>query len=430
MSNFTIFAAYTFTMSRIYYYLNIYEQIRKKAEADPGYFRDKQNQVPIMLDYSFGKRLRISTKMFVNPNDWDQAKQRVKGTDPDSGPKNYRLTTIRGKLLNIETDGIRDNIKLTVAYIKTKLSPAILIKGDATSQKFFTDTWNEFVKQPNKNESTRRNYENTLAVLRDFCTTKERKLTLDEINNDFYEELVSYFFNERKLVRNTVGKYVKNLKAFMSYCNHKGFITSLEFKDFEVFKDQQLITYLTVEEIRKLKGVKLETELQDAARDLFLFMCFSGLRYCDTQQITPGNIRHDFIQFTTVKTKSPQGTPITPQAKEILAKYDNCLPKLLIHTFNTNLKTIAEKAGFNQETTKVRFVGADRTEIKKPMYQFFSSHLAKRTFISLYFRRGGSMETLMKTTGNKDRKTMKHYLEIESQDVKNESDRIFGDLKI
>jgi integrase len=417
-------------MSRIFYYLNIYEEIRIKAEADPEYFKNKQKQVPIYVDYSFGKRLRISTKIFVNPNDWDQSKQRVKATDPDSGPKNYRLTTIRGKLINIETEAIRDDIKMTVPYVKLKLSPAIIIKGDASSQKFFTDTWNEFVKLPDKNQGTRYNYENTLLVLQDFCIKKDRKLTLDEITMDFYQELISYFFIDRKIVRNTAGKYIKNLKAFMNYCTGKGFNINLDFKKFEVFKDQQLITYLTIDELKKLKNLELETETQKAARDLFLFMCFSGCRYSDTQQITPGHIKNDFIQFTTIKTKRPQSTPITPQALEILKKYNYYLPKLIIQTFNDTLKEIGGKAGFTQEITKTRFIGSDRIENKRPMNEFFSSHLAKRTFIKMYFIHGGSIDTIMKTTGNTDRKTMKHYLEIENQDIKNESDRIFGNLDI
>jgi hypothetical protein len=64
------------------------------------------------------------------------------------------------------------------------------------------------------------------------------------------------------------------------------------------------------------------------------------------------------------------------------------------------------------------------------MNEFFSSHLAKRTYISIFFRNGGRLETIMKTTGNKDRKTMKHYLEIESQDVKNEVNKVWENIDI
>ncbi|MEI8226568.1 MAG: site-specific integrase [Bacteroidota bacterium] len=417
-------------MSRIYFYLNVYEEIKQKKEADPDYFKNKANQVPIYLDYSFGQRIRTSTRLFVNPIDWDQSRQRIRATDPDAGPKNNRLTTIRGKLLNIETDAIRDSIRLTAHYIKSKLAPGTLIKGDSGSQKFFTDTWDKFVNLPDKSEGTRYNYENTLAVIRDFCTVNNRKLSLDEITQDFYQDLVTYFFTDRKLTRNTVGKYIKNIKAFMNYCNSKGLTANADYKKFEVYKEQQLISYLTIDELKTLKSVELKTETQQHVRDLFLFMCFTGLRYSDTQKITPGNIRHGYIMFTTVKTKTPQGTPIIAQAMEILEKYNCSLPKVSIKTYNDTIKDIGGRAGFTKETTKIRFIGADRVEIKKPMNEFFSSHLAKRTFISIFFRGGGHMETIMKTTGNKDRKTMKHYLAIENQDVKNEVNKVWENIDI
>ncbi len=417
-------------MSRVDFYLNHYFEIKRKVEADPKYFQKKEHTVPIYVDFTFGDRLRASTRIAVNPNDWDQEKQKIKASDPDAGPKNYRLHIIRSKLYNIETDAIRDNIKLTPQYIKSKLAPGNLIKGDAGSQKFFLDTWNKFTCLPNKSKGTRDNYDNTLAVIRDFCTVHNHKLSIEEITTDFYDNLLSYFFHERKLTRNTCGKYVKNIKAFMTYCDNKGYCSNKDYKTFEVFKDQQVITSLTVEELKKIKNLELETQTQCEARDLFLFQCFSGLRYSDTQRITPGCIRHGFISFSTVKTHKVHGTPLTAQANEILQRYDNCLPKMSIKTYNDALKLIGSKAGFNHETVKVRYVGSDRVEIKKPFSEFFSSHLAKRTFVSIFFRQGGRMETIMRTTGNTDRKTMKHYLEVESQDVKSEVDNIFGKIDI
>jgi integrase len=205
----------------------------------------------------------------------------------------------------------------------------------------------------------------------------------------------------------------------------------LAFKDFEILSDPKEITYLTNEEIRKIIDADLDTELMKQSRDLFLFCCFSGLRYSDTQELTPSNIKDDFIVFTTVKTKKPQyNTPITYQAREILTKYNNQLPKIKLQTYNTNIKLIGKAAKINEQVTRIRFRGSERIPDTKPKYDFFSSHLAKRTFVSIFFRSGGRMETIMETTGNKDRKTMKSYLSIKDEDIKRETLKIFDDLKI
>jgi len=202
------------------------------------------------------------------------------------------------------------------------------------------------------------------------------------------------------------------------------------FKQFEVYKDPKEVTYLTIDELKEIKKLELESELLQQTRDLFLFSCFSGLRYSDTQKITPANIKEGFIVFTTVKTKQPQYTPLTPQANEILTKYNNQLPKIKLHTYNEKIKEIGKLAKINEPTVRISFVGSDRVEEKGLKYEFFSSHLAKRTFISIFFRGGGRIETIMKTTGNKDRKTMKSYLEILDKDVKNETDQIFDNIGI
>jgi site-specific recombinase XerD len=418
-------------MSKIQFYLNIYQAIRLKAESDPEYFKLKRNQVPIYIDYSFGERLRISTKVFVNPTDWDQEKQRIKGTDTEAGQKNNRLTILKEKLFKIESEAIVNDISLTVEYIKKKLSTSIQVKGNSTSEKYFLQAWGQFVTgNPDMNQNTRRNYDNTLIVLQDYCTKYGTKLTFEGITIDFYQDLRRYFANDRKITNNTVGKYIKNLKAFLNYCTKKGINANLAFNNFEISKDPKEITYLTNEEIRKIMDAKLDSEILQHSRDLFLFSCFSGLRYSDTQKITPANIKDDFIVFTAVKTKQPQVTPITPQARKILIKYKNQLPKIKIHNYNTNIKLIGEKAGITEQVTRIRFVGSERKEDTKPKNEFFSSHLAKRTYVSIFFRSGGRIETIMQTTGNKDRKTMKSYLGIKEDDIKKETLRIFDDLKI
>ena len=437
-------------MSKIQFYLNIFQAIRLEAESDPDYsktegekipvhlrynktkhFKDRQNQVPIYMDYSFGERLRISTKVFVNPNNWDHEKQKIKGGDTDAGIKNNRLTILKTKLFTIESEAIANDIHLTVEYIKKKLSTSIPVKENATNEKYFLQNWNGFVTgNPDINQNTQRNYDNTLIVLQDYCEKYSKKLTFESINSDFYQDLRRYFANDRKITNNTSGKYIKNLKAFMNYCTKKGINTNLAFQDFEILEDPKEITYLTNEEIRKIMDAKLDSGILEHSRDLFLLSCFSGLRYSDTQKLTPANITDEYIVFTTVKTKQPQNTPITPQAREILVKYNNQLPKIQLHTYNTNIKLVGKAAKINELMTRIRFVGSERKEETKPKYAFFSSHLAKRTYVSIFFRLGGRIESIMQTTGNKDRKTMKSYLSIKDDDIKKETLRIFNDLKI
>lgn len=40
------------------------------------------------------------------------------------------------------------------------------------------------------------------------------------------------------------------------------------------------------------------------------------------------------------------------------------------------------------------------------------------------------MESIMLTAGNSDRKTMRHYLEIDNKEIRREMDAIFANVKL
>ena len=260
----------------------------------------------------------MSTGMKVNPNDWNKEQERVKSSDADYIEKNLRIKALRSKLLNIETSAMVEGRTLSLGDIKKKLTvikPAI---SNATNEVFFLECWDKFVKHnPELNASTKLIYDNTLKVLKQYSQLHNIKLTFDNITAEFDRELKKYFFNVRKITRNTAGKHIKNLRAFMNHSTKIGNNDNLAFREFVIFKDIPLITYLTIAELKKIKELELEDSLLKHSRDLFLFCCFSGLRYSDTQRLVKDNIKDDFIYFSVVKNKKPQVTAITPQAREI-----------------------------------------------------------------------------------------------------------------
>ena len=418
-------------MSRISFYLNEFSEIKKRVKEDPLYFDNRDNQLPLYLDFSFGGRLRMSTGMKVNPNDWNKEQERVKSSDADYIEKNLRIKALRSKLLNIETSAMVEGRTLSLGDIKKKLTAIKPAINNATKEVFFLECWDKFVKHnPEINASTKLNYDSTLKVLKQYCQLHNIKLTFDNITADFNRELKKYFFNVRKITRNTVGKHIKNLKAFMNHNTQIGNNDNLAFREFVVFKDIPLILYLTLAELRKIKELDLEDSSLKPARDLFLFCCFSGLRWSDTQRLAKDNIKEDFIFFSVVKTKRPQVTAITPQAREILRQYENNLPKMTWKQYNDSIKKIGELAGLNEQTIKVRYIGAERKEISKKKYEFMSTHMAKRTYITLFFQGGGREETIMKSTGNSDRKTLESYRDIANRDIKFDTDKVFGNMDI
>ena len=67
---------------------------------------------------------------------------------------------------------------------------------------------------------------------------------------------------------------------------------------------QKKIIFLTWEELNKLREFEIPAVKQalDRVCDVFLFQCFTGLRYSDVFNFRRSDIKGDHIEITTVKT--------------------------------------------------------------------------------------------------------------------------------
>ena len=83
-------------------------------------------------------------------------------------------------------------------------------------------------------------------------------------------------------------------------------------------------------ELLKIRNLKCKGYLE-RARDLFIFMAYTGLAYCDMQQfdftsMTVERPDYTYIDGERLKTGSSFFTPILPPAMEVLKKYNYKLP--------------------------------------------------------------------------------------------------------
>lgn len=81
--------------------------------------------------------------------------------------------------------------------------------------------------------------------------------------------------------------------------------------------------FLTWEELNKLKDYKIPLTKQylERVRDVFLFCCFSGLRYSDVYNLKRSDIRDGHIEITTVKTADRLVIELNNHSRAILDKY-------------------------------------------------------------------------------------------------------------
>jgi integrase len=130
------------------------------------------------------------------------------------------------------------------------------------------------------------------------------------------------------------------------------------------------------------------------------------------------NIKGDFIEIRTQKTRDPLFVPLNRFAKEIIEKYRGKYegrplpPTISNQKTNNYIKDVAELAGIDEQVIIEKFSGSNRIVINKPKFDLISTHTGRRTFITLSYERGMQAEMIMKITGIKKWETLKKYLKV------------------
>ena len=85
----------------------------------------------------------------------------------------------------------------------------------------------------------------------------------------------------------------------------------------------------------ELKG---EQAYLEVVRDIFIFCCFSSLRYSDASALKWNDVKDDHIEVTTIKTADSIQIEINDMMKKIIEKYRAVPDKRsnLVFPFYTN----------------------------------------------------------------------------------------------
>lgn len=159
-------------------------------------------------------------------------------------------------------------------------------------------------------------------------------------------------------------------------------------------------------------------------RDIFLFCCYTSLRYSDVYNLCHSNIKGSYIEIVTVKTDDRIIIEFNDKSKAIYDKYKDfhfegkkVFPVISNQKMNDYLKDLAELAGLNNPVRQTYYKGSERIETVLPKYAVLSTHDARRTFICNALSLGIPANVVMKWTGHSDYKAMKPYIDI-ADDIK------------
>lgn len=205
----------------------------------------------------------------------------------------------------------------------------------------------------------------------------------------------------RGLKPSTRRNYHGMVKQFIKMGIKADLIVKNPYDRFTMPKDNRagMIKYLTNDELREIENVSV-TGKMNFTKDLFLFGCYTGLRWSDIQQLSKSNYErregNDWLIGVQQKTGNNYAIVLLPEAKQILDKWEWNMCRIGIATMNINLKRLACLAGIGRLLTM---------------------HMSRHTFATLAMSKGVRMEIVSKMLGHSDVKMTQIYAKVLQRDV-------------
>jgi integrase len=270
-------------------------------------------------------------------------------------------------------------------------------------------------------------YRRTLDRLKEYEIHHKQKLDFDSIDMEFYGRWIEYLSFELGLSKNTVGKYTKILKMFLNEATDREINTTLTFrnKKFRVLTESVYKIYLNERELNEMYALDLsENQRLERVRDLFIFGCWTGLRFKDLVNITAENIQGDKLSIKTQKTGEVVVLPLHWMVREIMTKYSdqpNSLPPGISNVkMNRYLKEIAAMLPCLREKVQVNITrGGQLITESRPKHACVCVHTARRSLATNLYLDGVSSLMIMKLTAHKSEKVFLSYLKATAEENAN-----------
>ncbi len=226
--------------------------------------------------------------------------------------------------------------------------------------KNFADYFLEFAQKKNLSGKGLMAYTLTLNYLIKY---RGKGFTINDIDYAYCRDFLSYLLsstktNGEKLSTSSVIQYFNKLRLIIKELNKEGLIPIDYCKDINNPKEKKKPRiWLTIDEIKML--VNTPYHLRNI-RELFLFMCFTGIRHVDVKNLKWKDVKNEndnhFISFEQQKTGEHLIIPLTDDATKVMGERKGDNDNIFVgakygSNYNEHLKRWAHLAGIKKNIT-------------------------------------------------------------------------------
>ncbi|WP_372483448.1 site-specific integrase [Elizabethkingia anophelis] len=429
--------------------------LRKSAKKN-----DTESQATIYFRLrDKNKDIKSASQLTINPNHWSPEKQGYKDRVAlVSDDEKIKLKDDIQNIISLITQNYTENVDavwLSIMIDQYHHPNKYKTKEQIESERklSFEQLFDEFLMKHKLSEVRKKNFRVVKrALLRYELYIRETQrgqnsfiLDIDNITSDTLDDMWDFFENEYRYFelypsiyeqipekrtpkprgKNTLIDCFCRIRTFFLWCYDKKKTKNKPFDQFQIDEcTYGTPIYITLEERDKLYNKDLSEYRQlEIQRDIFIFQSLIGCRIGDLYKMNKQNIINDAIEYIPRKTK--EGNPITvrvplnDKAKVILDKYKDyegkkLLPFISEQKYNDAIKKAFQLAEIDRIVTILDPLTNE--DVKKPIYEVVSSHMARRTFIGNIYKKIKDPNLIGALSGHKEgSKAFNRYREIDEE---------------
>lgn len=389
--------------------------VLRKAQSD------KKGFAPIYLRITVnGDRAELSVSRKIESQKWDAKLQRATGRSESARVLNEYLIGLENQLnrnfnllLEKQSD-ISASILRDMLIGKNQREYTLISIFEKNNELIRLEEGSKYSKD------TIKRYDISIERLKSFINSEynTKDMKLKDLNHIFIRKYDIFLRTEYKCDHNTVMKYLKHLKKVIHFAMEMGYIERDPFFQYKTAYKEVNRGYLTANELKRIENHKFAIKRLDQVRDVFLFVCYTGLSYSDLKLLTSNGITKEndgknWIIYEREKTGVRASVPILTEAQQIIDKYKvdpECIADNKLLPVKSNQK-------LNSYLTEI----AELCEIEKNI----TMHLARHTFATtVALTNGVSIETVQKMLGHKNLSTTSIYARVVDTKISDEMDKV------
>lgn len=339
---------------------------------------------PVFMSVSLGgDRVMIGTGVKSDFSAWDRVNQRKKngfpGAPVDNAWLNALSETAQQAHSALQTGDQKVSAELFLHKFK-QLRPKY--------NSGFFDVFYRFMQDGTSRwaDTTFRKVKTIYHQLKEFEDQKRGRITFQQVDDAFLKDFIA-FYREKGNHINTTRKAVNIIVWFLNWATREGYNHNTTYRGFykklgPAESQKRVYPYLEWDELMRLSGQSLQNRKQERIRDMYCFMCFTGLRYSELQSLLKQDIKGEEL-VTRSNGRKSRKIPMNERARAIWKRYSNkyylnnvAFPPVNSVTFNKHLKQIARVTGLNR-----RVLMMYKDDEYQPVHEVLTVGTAVNTFI-------------------------------------------------